>query len=210
MPKINLKKYLKLLPDEYKRPYEEGLVHNYAVEIEEVTNQYKFSAGIQITDTTCRDGEQQVGVVFTPEQKVEIVQMLGEVGILGAEIGYPGVSKEEERACKMIAENAPSTMCFVMSRANKNDVDAAIRAEAKILDFFTSCSEFHIREKLGFTPEENVNKYLELLDYAMDHGFMIVFGMEDVSRSHIDYYVNIVKTVILKARITYILQLLAF
>ena len=57
-----------------------------------------------------------------------------------------------------------------MSRANKNDIDAAIRTDAVALDLFTSCSEFHIREKMGLDPEENINKYLELLDYALDQG----------------------------------------
>jgi len=195
MPKINLQRFLKLLPEEYRMPYEKGWAHNYAVEAEEVTKNYKFASSITFSDTTCRDGEQQVGVVFTPEQKVEIVQLLGEVGISLVEVGYPGVSKEEERACKMITANAPKAICFVMARANKNDIDAALRADAKMLDLFTSCSEFHIREKMGLTPEENINKYLELLDYATDHGLMIVFGMEDISRSDIDYYVKIIKAV---------------
>ncbi|MHA1383854.1 MAG: LeuA family protein [Candidatus Helarchaeota archaeon] len=196
MPKkINLEKFLKLLPEEYRIPYQKGWIHNYAVEIDEIKKHYKFASNITITDTTCRDGEQQVGVVFTPEQKVDIVQLLGEVGIAAAEIGYPGVSKEEERACKLITENAPKTMCFVMARANKNDIDAAIRSDARMLDLFTSCSEFHIRTKLGITPEENITKYLELLDYALDHGFGIIFGMEDISRSDVDYYVKIVKAV---------------
>ncbi|MHA1269458.1 MAG: LeuA family protein [Candidatus Helarchaeota archaeon] len=195
MPKISKERFLKLLPEEYRKPYEEGWAHNYAVEIDEIKKQYKFASSITFSDTTCRDGEQQVGVVFTPEQKVEIVQMLGEVGISLVEVGYPGVSKEEERACKMITANAPKAICFVMARANKNDIDAAVRADARMLDLFTSCSEFHIREKMGLTPEENINKYLELLDYATDHGMMIVFGMEDISRSDIDYYVKIVSAV---------------
>ena len=82
-----------------------------------------------------------------------------------------------------------------MSRANKNDIDAALRADARMLDLFTSCSEFHIRDKMGLDPESNINKYMELLDYALDHGFMIVFGMEDISRSDTDYYVRIIKEV---------------
>ena len=92
MPKIKLEKFLKLLPEEYRKPYEEGWAHNYAVEVEDIKKHYKFSSSITITDTTCRDGEQQVGIVFTPEQKVDIVQMLGEVGVAACEIGYPGVS----------------------------------------------------------------------------------------------------------------------
>ena len=95
----------------------------------------------------------------------------------------------------MIAANVPKAICYVMSRANKRDIDAALRADAKVLDLFTSCSEFHIREKMGLDPESNIEKYLELLDYAMDHDLGIIFGMEDIRRADMDYYVKIIKTV---------------
>ena len=194
MVKVNMKNFLKGLPPDRREIFEKGWVHNYALEAEEIQSTYKFGA-ITFADTTCRDGEQMPGVVFTPEQKVEIVHLLGEVGISLVEIGYPGVSKDEIKACKMIAENAPKAICFVMSRANKRDIDAAIEAEAKALDLFTSCSEFHVREKMGLDPETNITKYMELLDYALDHDMGIIFGMEDISRADLDYYVKIVKTV---------------
>ena len=72
MVKINKQRFLKNLPESYREAYEKGWAHNYAVEIEDVTKQYNFSSNINFADTTCRDGEQQVGVVFTPEQKVEM------------------------------------------------------------------------------------------------------------------------------------------
>ncbi|NVM54898.1 MAG: hypothetical protein HWN66_14435 [Candidatus Helarchaeota archaeon] len=195
MVKINLQRYLKLLEESYREPYEKGWAHHYNVEIEEVTKQFNFSSNINFADTTCRDGEQQVGVVFTPEQKVDIVQTIAASGITLIEVGYPGVSKEEERSCKLITENAPNALCFVMARANKNDIDAALRSDARAVDLFTSCSEYHIRVKMGLTPDTNIDMYLEMLDYATDHGLGIVFGMEDISRSSTDYFVKIIKTV---------------
>ncbi|MFX1295583.1 MAG: LeuA family protein [Promethearchaeota archaeon] len=195
MVKINIQRYLKLLEESYREPYEKGLAHIYNVEIEEITKQYNFSSNISFADTTCRDGEQQVGVVFTPEQKLDIVRTIADSGITLIEVGYPGVSKEEERSCKMITENAPSALCFVMARANKNDIDAALRSDARMVDLFTSCSEYHIRTKMGLTPESNIEMYLEALDYAIDHGLGIVFGMEDISRSSTEYYIKFVKMV---------------
>ena len=180
------------MPEEYRDAYEQGWIHNYTLEVPEVRDQFDFASSIVISDTTCRDGEQQPGVIFTPEQKVDIVNMLGEIGVSLIEIGYPGVSEDEVKACKMITENAPKAICFVMARANKRDIDSALKADAKMLDLFTSCSEFHIRTKLGLTPESNIEMYMEMLDYAIDHGFMIVFGMEDISRSNLDYYADII------------------
>ncbi len=194
-----MKRFLKELPPDRREIFEKGWIHNYALEAEELVNSYKFG-NITFADTTCRDGEQMPGVVFTPDQKVEIVKIISEVGISLIEIGYPGVSKDEEEACKKIAQDVPKAICFVMSRANKRDIDAALRADASVLDLFTSCSEFHIREKMGLTPESNIEKYLELLDYALDHDLGIIFGMEDISRASIPYYVKIIKTVKDRAR----------
>ena len=193
MVKINKQRFLKNLPESYREPYEKGWAHNYAVEIEDITKQYNFSSNINFADTTCRDGEQQVGVVFAPEQKVEIVNAIADAGIPLIEVGYPGVSKEEERSCKMITENAPKALCFVMARANEADIDAALRSDARMVDLFTSCSEYHIRTKMHLTPDSNIEMYLKALDYATDHGLGIVFGMEDISRSSVDYYVKIIK-----------------
>ncbi|MHA1299938.1 MAG: LeuA family protein [Candidatus Helarchaeota archaeon] len=192
MPKLSMKRFLKLMPENYREAYEKGEIHNYNLEIDEVREKFNFAPSIVISDTTCRDGEQQPGVIFTPEQKVDIVNALADVGISLIEIGYPGVSEDEIKSCQMITANAPRAICFVMARANKRDIDAAMKADAKMLDLFTSCSEFHIRTKMGLTPESNIELYMEMLDYAVDHGFKIVFGMEDISRSNLDYYADII------------------
>ena len=191
--KISKSKYLKVLPQSYAEIFEKNLIHNWTVE--ECADQFDFPAMIGITDTTLRDGEQQPGVFFTPEQKVEMAKKLAEVGIMGAEIGYPAVSEEELKSCKMIhAENIKGLLTFVMARAKKSDIDAALDADAKAVDLFTSCSEFHITQKLKLTLEENISMYMDALEYAKDHGLMIVFGREDDSRADIPYFVKLAKT----------------
>ena len=44
---------------------------------------------IGLYDTTLRDGEQTVGVVLDPEQKLEIARLLDELGIDRIEAGFP-------------------------------------------------------------------------------------------------------------------------
>lgn len=188
--KISMEEYIKKLPPKYGEIFSKGLVHNYAIEA--VGDRLNFAKAINIGDTTLRDGEQQPGIFFTPEQKLEIAMKLSEAGVRTAEIGYPAVSDDEMRACKLIHRQKIPLMCAVMSRAKKEDIDAAMAADAKILNLFTSCSEFHIRYKLKLTPEENIQMYLDAVDYAVDHGLFIIFGREDDSRAHIPYFVELV------------------
>ena len=50
----------------------------------------KTTAGI--LDSTLREGEQTPGVVFTPDQRVEIARKLSDAGIRMIEVGHPAVS----------------------------------------------------------------------------------------------------------------------
>ena len=186
-----MKKLLKLLPPSYGELYEKGLIHNYNIEYHEKM-ETNFPSRVGIGDQTLRDGEQQTGIFFTPDEKVEIAKVMSDVGISTAEIAFPAVSEDEMKAAKMIAAENLDMMTFVMCRAINSDIDAALKADARAIDLFTSSSEFHIRYKLKKTPEENIQMYLDAMDYAMDHNLLIIFGREDCSRSHIDYLAEII------------------
>ena len=53
---------------------------------------------VRFYDTTLRDGEQSVGVCFTPDEKFEIACKLSELGISRIESGFPRVSPEDTKA----------------------------------------------------------------------------------------------------------------
>lgn len=190
---VTIEDYIKKLPKNYASVFSEGLAHNYNIEV--CSKKYSFPSIMVISDSTLRDGEQQPGIYFTPEQKLEIARKLSEAGVFVAEACFPAVSEEEVRAGKMIMAEKLNTVFSMMARARKEDIDAALRADAQQLALFTSASELHIRYKLKMTPEENIRMYLEAVDYARDHGLRFAFGHEDDSRAHIPYIVEMVKAV---------------
>ena len=49
------------------------------------------AAGIMLYDDTLRDGEQMPGVAFSPEQKVTLATLLGEIGIDVIDVAFPVV-----------------------------------------------------------------------------------------------------------------------
>ena len=59
---------------------------------------YRLGGSVGLYDTTLRDGEQTVGVVLDPEQKLEIARLLDELGIDRIEAGFPRVSQDDWRA----------------------------------------------------------------------------------------------------------------
>ncbi|MDX6487118.1 MAG: hypothetical protein QOF43_2271 [Gaiellaceae bacterium] len=64
---------------------------------------YAIGGDVGLYDTTLRDGEQTVGVVLDPEQKLEIARLLDDLGVDRIEAGFPRVSDDDWRAVELIA-----------------------------------------------------------------------------------------------------------
>jgi len=71
--------------------------------VEEVRREMQLPSRIQIHDITLRDGEQQAGVLFTKDDKIQIAKLLDEAGVDRIEAGFPAVSREDAEAIKAIA-----------------------------------------------------------------------------------------------------------
>ena len=72
---------------------------------------YRIGGSVGLYDTTLRDGEQTVGVVLDPEQKLEIARLLDELGIDRIEAGFPRVSQDDWDAVKLIARPGSARRC---------------------------------------------------------------------------------------------------
>src|SRR4051794_41957483 len=83
----------------------------------EINEGHAFDAEIGFYDTTLRDGEQTVGVVLTPEDKLELARGLDELGIERIEAGFPRVSAGDWRAGGLIPGAGPQTEGWGVSPA---------------------------------------------------------------------------------------------
>src|ERR687891_2977362 len=83
-------------------------------------------ATIGLYDTTLRDGEQTVGVVLSPEDKLEIARALDGLGIGRIEAGFPRVSEDDRRAIELIRDAGLEAEIWGFSRAVPADVEALV------------------------------------------------------------------------------------
>ena len=72
---------------------------------------------VGLYDTTLRDGEQTIGVVLGPEDKLEIARALDAAGIDRIEAGFPRVSEDDYRAVELIVARRASGPRSGASRA---------------------------------------------------------------------------------------------
>src|SRR5437764_14913659 len=87
---------------------------------------YRIGGHVGLYDTTLRDGEQTVGVVLDPEQKLEIARLLDDLGVDRIEAGFPRVSEDDWRAVKLISEADLSAENWGFSTAVPADLEALI------------------------------------------------------------------------------------
>src|SRR5919204_6501897 len=85
------------------------------------------SGRVRFYDTTLRDGEQTVGVVLNPQQKLEIARKLDELGVSRIEAGFPRVSSEDAEAIQLIQAARLKAEVWGFARAVKADGDELLR-----------------------------------------------------------------------------------
>src|ERR1700745_3102478 len=91
-----------------------------------LNNRYAIRGSVGLYDTTLRDGEQTVGVVLSPEDKLEIARLLDGLGIDRIEAGFPRVSDDDRRAVELIAQAGLRAEVWGFSRAVPADLEALV------------------------------------------------------------------------------------
>ncbi|HPJ30597.1 MAG TPA: homocitrate synthase family protein [Methanothrix sp.] len=138
---------------------------------------------IEVCDVTLRDGEQMPGVVFRPDEKLDIAIKLNEVGVEIIEAGFPVVSEAERRAVQDVSNLGLDSKISVLSRSVPKDVDAALDCDVDMVSVFIATSDLHLKYKLHMTCAEAVKCAFETVEYAKDHGLIVRFSAEDATRT---------------------------
>ena len=73
---------------------------------------------LYIYDTTLRDGQQTQGVQFSTEEKIEIADLLGDLGVDYIEGGWPGANPTDTTFFETYRTNA-NLVAFGMTRLFK-------------------------------------------------------------------------------------------
>ena len=146
---------------------------------------------VKILDTTLREGEQTAGVSFTINEKMTLAKMLDDFGVDMIEVGHPNVSpKIEEFIRKVVKENLKAEVVGHV-RAVKGDVEMAVDCEVDRVAIFLATSNVHLKDKLKMTKEVAIEKVVDCVQYAKDHGLKVRYTPEDATRTDFDYLIEI-------------------
>ena len=89
---------------------------------------------VVIFDTTLRDGEQSPGASMTLEEKLQVAELLDEMGVDIIEAGFPIASNGDFEAVSEIAKRATATAALALAGEREAAVDAYVRLWEQIVD----------------------------------------------------------------------------
>src|SRR5207249_12327007 len=156
---------------------------------------YSFEADVGFYDTTLRDGEQTVGVVFSPEDKLELARGLDKLGIERIEAGFPRVSADDWRAVELIRDAGLKAEVWGFSRAVEADVKALVELGVGASVVESPISDLKL-EALGVDREAMLERIVYAVSFAADQGVTVAFFGVDGTRADLGYFETVYKTAI--------------
>lgn len=147
----------------------------------------QIQRGVEIMDTTLRDGEQTSGVSFSPTEKLTIAQLLlTEVKVDRIEIASARVSEGEFQAVKKITDWAKENdllerveiLTFV---DGETSINWMLEAGAKVMNLLTKGSMNHLTHQLKKTPEQHFAEIKQVIELAIAKDITVNVYLEDWS-----------------------------
>jgi len=148
---------------------------------------YRINGSVGLYDTTLRDGEQTVGVVLDPEQKLEIAKLLDELGIERIEAGFPRVSQDDWDAVKLIASAGLKAEIWGFARAVPADLEALVELGVRHAVIESPISDGKLAA-IGVSREKMLDRITGAMRFAAENGIHAAFFGVDSTRAEPDFY----------------------
>ena len=137
---------------------------------------------VRFYDTTLRDGEQTVGVVLSPEQKLEIARKLDALGINRIEAGFPRVSADDAEAIQLMLKAGLRAELWGFSRAVRADVEELVRLGLRASVIEAPTSDIKLRA-YGISRDEVLTRVTDAVSFAKQNGIRVAFFAVDGTRT---------------------------
>ncbi len=155
---------------------------------------------IRIFDTTLRDGEQSPGASMNLAEKLEVAQLLAEMGVDIIEAGFPIASPGDFESVKQIAQSVRGSTICGLARCNDKDIDAAWEAvkhaPSSRIHVFLATSAIHREFKLRMSTDEIVDRAVAGVKRAVGYCDDVEFSPEDACRTEYDFLCRVVEAAI--------------
>ncbi|HEY8564762.1 MAG TPA: 2-isopropylmalate synthase [Beijerinckiaceae bacterium] len=155
---------------------------------------------VLIFDTTLRDGEQCPGATMTLEEKLQIAELLDQMGVDIIEAGFPIASNGDFEAVAEIARRTKRAVIAGLARAITADIaragEAVRFAQRPRIHTFVSTSPIHLAHQMRKTEEEVLDIISATVAQARNLVEDVEWSAMDATRTPIDYLCRCVEAAI--------------
>jgi len=145
--------------------------------------------GLDLYDTTLRDGTQREGVTLSVEDKLKVARRMDELGVAYIEGGWPGANPKDTEFFARAADgelelDAATLVAFGMTRAARNRAEddpllqALLDARTDVICLVGKSWGYHVDEALGVPREDNLAMVRDSIEYLRTQGRRVFFDAE--------------------------------
>ncbi|HEY0414871.1 MAG TPA: hypothetical protein VGC78_00680 [Gaiellaceae bacterium] len=156
---------------------------------------YAIRGRVGLYDTTLRDGEQTVGVVLSPDEKLEIARLLDDLGIDRIEAGFPRVSDDDWQAVAKIAEAGLRAEVWGFSRAVPADLEALVELGVRYSVIESPISDLKL-DAIGVSRETMLERIARAMRFAAEHDIHAAFFGVDSTRADLEFFRQVYETAV--------------
>jgi len=131
---------------------------------------------VKLVDTTLLGGEENIGGLFSLEERLEIARYLNIIGVSQIEAGAPFKGKYEKDRLKSIVRLGLSSSIMSLNRVSMSDIRDSLECGVDAVCISLSAAEVE--------PQEHLNSLMDTIKYAKDNQLYVSVKVENASRSH--------------------------
>jgi isopropylmalate/homocitrate/citramalate synthase len=176
----------------FKKLEAQGLIANYNRLRKNLPP--KLPERVFIRDETFREAIKTPTVFLTYVEQVKLAKLMDETGVATINVGFPGLSEDDKRNVKKIAnETFQKAKLVASAQTTKNSVTACLECGIKEITIETPFNELNLQHRLKITKEQALQKTVESIEHAKKHGATVDFMLVDGSRTPLEDILQILE-----------------
>lgn len=140
---------------------------------------------MRICDVTLREAAQMPGREYTVEQTIAAGRALDGLSLPLVQAGFPATGEHDAAVTRRLAATLDSDVVAI-ARARADDVDAALDAEADVVEVFVPVSDRQLDAVLGGSQDEAFETARRAIDRVREGGARAHLTLMDAFRTDVD------------------------
>jgi len=163
--------------------------------LEDVRKDFEIQDQIWVHDCTMREAEQQIGIVFKPDEKLAIAKQLDKLGVNSYEI-FPVISQDDADVVKEILKLGLKPQMRCLCRWLQKDIDVALETGTKAVLVENTANPWNNKVAYGVSEDDIVKRFVEAVRYAKDNGMHVTCMPWDTYRAPLDFLEKLYKAIV--------------